>query len=448
MRIWVDADACPAVIKDILYRAAERLKIPLTLVANKALRTPPSAYIRALQVPRGIDVADSHIVRELAAGDLVITADIPLAADVIAKGARALNPRGEFYSPENIQERLALRNYLDELRGTGERTGGPPVRGTGTLIGDRLVLSALHVVADRRFNPPSLFSGPIRLTFPTLETTATLIDGLWDTQADWVLLECEQSPPGAIPVPLGELTPHEKSHWETFGFPDLNPEPKLARDSVQFFQTAGGRPAAYDNDKFLLFHVNFGVPEEYEEAHLPDALYLDTNQLEDPADWNRRTDAEIEAALAGFGITADTTVVLYGRDTEGQANEKWPGRRAGQIAATRALMILRYAGVDDIRLLDGGYDWWVRAGNPLELIVREPNPVEAFGARLTGRAGTPDSVKIVLGAARPTEETVVGEVPVFVIVKRRRLEPPTAAGVKITDPLLATGFETPLITNA
>ena len=126
MHIWVDADACPAVIKDILYRAAERLKIEMTLVANKALRTPPSPYIKALQVPRGIDVADSHIVKEVAPGDLVITADIPLASDVIAKGARALNPRGELYSPENIQERLALRNYLDELRGTGERTGGPP----------------------------------------------------------------------------------------------------------------------------------------------------------------------------------------------------------------------------------------------------------------------------------------------------------------------------------
>ena len=125
MRIWVDADACPAVIKDILYRAAERLKIEMTLVANKALRTPPSPYIKALQVPRGIDVADSHIVKEVAPGDLVITADIPLASDVIAKGARALNPRGELYSPENIQERLALRNYHDELRGTGERTGGP-----------------------------------------------------------------------------------------------------------------------------------------------------------------------------------------------------------------------------------------------------------------------------------------------------------------------------------
>src|SRR5688572_33021438 len=125
MHIWIDADACPAVIKDILYRAAERLKSPMTLVANKPLRTPPSPYIKALQVPRGIDVADSHIVKELAPGDLVITADIPLAADLIAKGAIALNPRGELYSPENIQERLALRNFLDGLRGAGERTGGP-----------------------------------------------------------------------------------------------------------------------------------------------------------------------------------------------------------------------------------------------------------------------------------------------------------------------------------
>jgi uncharacterized protein YaiI (UPF0178 family) len=125
MHIWVDADACPAVIKDILYRAAERKQIPMTLVANKLLRTPPSKLIRALQVARGFDVADSHIVRELQAGDLVITADIPLASDVLAKGGHALNPRGEFYTPDTIQERLALRNYLDELRGTGERTGGP-----------------------------------------------------------------------------------------------------------------------------------------------------------------------------------------------------------------------------------------------------------------------------------------------------------------------------------
>ena len=125
MHIWVDADACPAPIKDILYRAAERAKIAMTLVANKPLRTPRSPLIRAVQVARGIDVADSHIVRGLEPGDLVVTADIPLASDVIAKGGHALNPRGEFYSPENIQERLALRNYLDELRGAGVRTGGP-----------------------------------------------------------------------------------------------------------------------------------------------------------------------------------------------------------------------------------------------------------------------------------------------------------------------------------
>ena len=125
MHIWVDADACPAAIKDILYRAAERRKIPMTLVANKPLRTPPSPYIRALQVPRGIDVADSHIVRELAPGDLVITADIPLAADVVARGGHAINPRGELYTPENIRERLATRDFLEKLRETGVQTGGP-----------------------------------------------------------------------------------------------------------------------------------------------------------------------------------------------------------------------------------------------------------------------------------------------------------------------------------
>lgn len=125
MHIWVDADACPAVVKDILYRAAERKQIRMTLVANQFLRPPPSPWIRALQVPRGFDVADSHIVKALQPGDLVITADIPLAADVLAKGGHALNPRGEFYTPDTIQERLALRNYLDELRGSGVQTGGP-----------------------------------------------------------------------------------------------------------------------------------------------------------------------------------------------------------------------------------------------------------------------------------------------------------------------------------
>ena len=123
----------------------------------------------------------------------------------------------------------------------------------------------------------------------------------------------------------------------------------------------GDRPEAAPSGHFLLFHVNFGVPEEYEEDHLPGALYLDTNQLENPVDWKRRSPEELEATLRALGITHDTTVILYGRDTEGDANEKWPGRRAGQIAATRAALILRYAGVDDVRVLDGGYDAWVRA---------------------------------------------------------------------------------------
>jgi thiosulfate/3-mercaptopyruvate sulfurtransferase len=143
---------------------------------------------------------------------------------------------------------------------------------------------------------------------------------------------------------------------------------------------AGERPEAAPEGDFLLFHVNFGVPEEYEEAHIPGALYLDTNTLEDPANWNRRSPEVLDAAIRALGITKDTTVVVYGRDTEGDANEKWPGRRAGQIAATRALMILTYAGVEDVRLLDGGYDWWVRAGNPVETLLREPSPVAEFGA--------------------------------------------------------------------
>ena len=143
---------------------------------------------------------------------------------------------------------------------------------------------------------------------------------------------------------------------------------------------AGGRPEAAPTGRFLLFHVNFGVPEEYEEGHLPGALYLDTNWLEDPDNiWQRRTPAELDAAVRALGITHDTTVVVYGRDTVGDANEKWPGRRAGQIAATRALMILRYAGVSDVRLLDGGYDWWVKAGYPVETVIREPSPVAEFG---------------------------------------------------------------------
>jgi molybdopterin synthase sulfurtransferase len=145
---------------------------------------------------------------------------------------------------------------------------------------------------------------------------------------------------------------------------------------------AGRRPEAAPGGPFLLFHVNFGVPEEYEENHIPGAVYLDTNRLENPVGWNRRSPQELEHALCSLGVTRDTTVILYGRDTEGDANEKWPGRRAGQIAASRAAMILRYCGVDDVRLLDGGYDWWVRAGNPLETVIHEPVPVPAFGAQI------------------------------------------------------------------
>jgi len=145
---------------------------------------------------------------------------------------------------------------------------------------------------------------------------------------------------------------------------------------------AGNTPEAAPDGAFLLFHVNFGVPEEYEESHLPGAFYLDTNQLENPVDWNRRTPEELEAAVRSLGIARDTTVILYGRDTEGDPNEKWPGRRAGQIAATRAAMILRYCGVDDVRLLDGGYDAWVQDGNPLENVIRTPAEAPVFGATI------------------------------------------------------------------
>lgn len=125
MKIWVDADACPVVIKEILYRAARRGEIPLILVANQMLRVPPSPWIRALQVPGGFDVADQRIVQEAQAGDLVVTADIPLAAQAIAKGAAVIDPRGELLSEANIQERLTLRNFMDGLRSSGVETGGP-----------------------------------------------------------------------------------------------------------------------------------------------------------------------------------------------------------------------------------------------------------------------------------------------------------------------------------
>lgn len=126
MQIWVDADACPGVIKEILFRAAERKQVQTVLVANQLIRHPPSPWIRAVQVPKGFDVADNHIVDSASVGDLVITADIPLAAAVIEKGAHALNPRGELYSKENIRQLLDMRNFMDTLRSSGVETGGPP----------------------------------------------------------------------------------------------------------------------------------------------------------------------------------------------------------------------------------------------------------------------------------------------------------------------------------
>jgi len=125
MQILVDADACPVVVKDMLYRAAQRVEVCVTLVANRYLRTPPSRFIKTVQVPAGFDAADDRIVELAAAGDLVITADIPLAAAALDKGAHVLDPRGVWFSHENIQERLTLREVMDQLRGAGIDTGGP-----------------------------------------------------------------------------------------------------------------------------------------------------------------------------------------------------------------------------------------------------------------------------------------------------------------------------------
>jgi len=126
MQIWVDADACPNVIKDVLFRAAERTGMMVTLVANQIIRTPPSKFLRTLRVEAGFDVADNEIVRRTEPGDLVITADIPLAAEVIEKGGVALNPRGERYTTETIKERLNMRDFMDTMRASGVQTGGPP----------------------------------------------------------------------------------------------------------------------------------------------------------------------------------------------------------------------------------------------------------------------------------------------------------------------------------
>lgn len=126
MKIWVDADACPGVVKEILFRVAERRSLQVTLVANQLLRVPGSRFISAVQVPSGADVADAEIVRRMAAGDLVVTGDIPLAALVLEKQGYALNPRGEFYTRDNIDQQLTMRAFLEELRSGGVDTGGPP----------------------------------------------------------------------------------------------------------------------------------------------------------------------------------------------------------------------------------------------------------------------------------------------------------------------------------
>ncbi|MFT5722477.1 MAG: hypothetical protein ACI9W6_002806 [Motiliproteus sp.] len=125
MQIWVDADACPRVIRDILFRAAQRAHINTTLVANQLVPTPPSPWLHSVRVASGFDIADDYIVQKTAPGDLVITADIPLAAEVIDKGGLALNPRGELYSPESIRQRLNMRDFMETLRASGIQTGGP-----------------------------------------------------------------------------------------------------------------------------------------------------------------------------------------------------------------------------------------------------------------------------------------------------------------------------------
>ena len=126
MRIWVDADACPVVIKEILFRAADRMQVEATLVANQAIRVPPSRYVKMLQVKSGFDVADNEIIKRIKIDDLVITGDIPLAAEAIEKGAKALSPRGELFSPDTIRAKLNMRDFMDTLRASGVNSGGPP----------------------------------------------------------------------------------------------------------------------------------------------------------------------------------------------------------------------------------------------------------------------------------------------------------------------------------
>lgn len=155
MHIWVDADACPAVIRDILYRAAQRWQRHLTLVANQMLRTPPSPWVRAVQVPGGFDVADDYIVQHLKPGDLVITNDIPLAAQVLDRGGVALSPRGERYTDDTIRERLSIRDMMEELRNAGIDTGGPAALSQSDRRTFANALDRLMLARARTHPPPS-----------------------------------------------------------------------------------------------------------------------------------------------------------------------------------------------------------------------------------------------------------------------------------------------------
>lgn len=154
MRIWVDADACPAAIKEILFRAAERTRTQVTLVANHSMRVPPSRYVNMLQVTHGFDVADAEIVKRLGAGDVVVTADIPLAAEVLEKGGHALNPRGELYSMDDIKARLTMRDFMDTLRASGVDTGGPPALSQADRQAFASHLDKLLMQAARRSTQP------------------------------------------------------------------------------------------------------------------------------------------------------------------------------------------------------------------------------------------------------------------------------------------------------
>lgn len=151
MTLWVDADACPVVIKEILYRASERTQTPLVLVANRPLHTPRSRLVSSLVVSAGLDVADDEILRRLRPGDVVVTQDIPLAAEVLALGAHALSPRGELFTPDNIRDRLSVRDFMDSLRASGVETGGPPALGQADrqLFANRLDTLLTRLIRSR-----------------------------------------------------------------------------------------------------------------------------------------------------------------------------------------------------------------------------------------------------------------------------------------------------------